>query len=67
MYCFSLIEKASGKVAASTFGFCSGGVFEDYTMCTMMKDDRSCGSILNKLVVSYNECTTTGNVVVIVL
>ena len=50
LYCFSLVEKASSKVAASTFGFSSGGIFEDYTMCTLIRDHRSCGSILNKLV-----------------
>jgi len=58
MYCFSLIEKASGQVAASTYGFSSGGIFEDYTMCTLIKDGRSCGSILNKLVVSNAKSTT---------
>lgn len=50
LYSFSLIEKLSGAVAAMTFGFGSGVVFEDYTMCTLAKDSRSCGSILNKLV-----------------
>jgi hypothetical protein len=50
LYCFSLVERASNRVAASTFGFSSGGIFEDYTMCTLIRDHRSCGSILNKLV-----------------
>ena len=50
LFSFSLIEKETGRVAASTFGFASGGVFEDYSMCTLIKDKRSCGSVLNKVV-----------------
>jgi hypothetical protein len=50
LFCFSLVEKSTERVAACTFGFASGGVFEDYTMCTLIKDDRSLGSVLNKLV-----------------
>lgn len=50
LYCFKLIEKSTGKIAAMTFGFASGGFYEDYTMCTLIRDERSCGSILSKLV-----------------
>ena len=50
LYCFLLVERATSKVAASTFGFSRGGIFEDYTMCTLIRDHRSCGSILSKLV-----------------
>ena len=32
------------------FGFTIGGVYQDYTMCTLMRDKRSCGSILTKVV-----------------
>ena len=47
---FSLVEKSTGTVTAITFGFGHRGVFEDYTMCTLKKDKRSCGMILTKLV-----------------
>ncbi len=50
LYCFQLVEKSTNKVAAMTFGFASGGFYEDYTMCTLIRDDRSCGNILSKLV-----------------
>lgn len=50
MYSFSLIEKESHEVTATTFGFASGGIFEDYTMATFKRDKRSCGAILNRLV-----------------
>lgn len=48
--CFSLIDKKTGFIAASTFGFAVGGVFQDYSMMTLTQDHRSCGSILNKVV-----------------
>lgn len=50
LYCFQLIEKRSGNIAAMTFGFRCGGFFEDYTMCTVQRDHRSCGKILTKIV-----------------
>ena len=37
---------------STSVGFASGGVYEDYTMCTPLRDHRSAGSILSKLVAS---------------
>lgn len=50
LYSFSLIEKATGHTAAISFSALSGTVVQDFTMCTLMKDKRSCGSILNRAV-----------------
>ena len=49
-YCFSLHDRATGTLLACTFGFASGRVFEDYTMCTLHRDSRSVGAVLSKLV-----------------
>jgi len=50
LFCFQLVEKTSGKTAACTFGFGCGRAFHDYTMCTFQRDDRSCGTLLSKIV-----------------
>lgn len=49
-FSFSLIEKSSGELAAACFGFACGGVYQDYTMCTPMRNHRSCGSLLSRIV-----------------
>ena len=49
-FSFSLVEKSSGETAAACLGFASGGVYQDYTMCTPKRDHRSCGSLLSRIV-----------------
>ena len=49
-FSFSLVEKSSGETAAACLGFASGGVYQDYTMCTPMRDHRSCGALLSRIV-----------------
>jgi len=50
LYSFSLVEKSSGRTTASSFGFRRGNVFEDFTACTLLRDKRSCGAVLNRVV-----------------
>lgn len=50
VYSIELWEKSSGKLAAAIMGLSMGDVFHDYTMATMMRDDRSPGAILTKVV-----------------
>jgi hypothetical protein len=50
LYCFALVEKTTGATAACSFGFLSGNIFEDFTASTLIKDYRSPGAILNRLV-----------------
>lgn len=51
-FSFSLVSKACGQTAAVCLGFASGGVYQDYTMCTPVRDHRSCGSMLSRIVCS---------------
>ena len=49
-FSFSLVTKSSGETAAACLGFACGGVYQDYTMCTPLRDHRSCGSLLSRTV-----------------
>jgi hypothetical protein len=49
-FSFSLVTKCNGEVAAACLGFACGGVYQDYTMCTPVRDRRSCGSMLSRIV-----------------
>jgi hypothetical protein len=49
-FSFSLVTKSSGETAAACLGFACGGVYQDYTMCTPLRDHRSCGSLLSRMV-----------------
>jgi hypothetical protein len=49
-FSFSLVSKSSAVPAAVCLGFACGGVYQDYTMCTPVRDTRSCGSLLSRTV-----------------
>ena len=49
-YSFSLVDVLTSTVCATSFGFLSGCVYEDYTMATFARDNRSCGHLLSLLV-----------------
>ncbi len=49
-FSFSLVTKSGGETAAVCLGFACGGVYQDYTMCTPLRDHRSCGSLLSRIV-----------------
>jgi hypothetical protein len=48
-FSFSLVSKSSGETAAACIGFACGGVYQDCTMCTPLRDHRSCGSLLSRI------------------
>eukprot|EP00930_Biecheleria_cincta_P047349 TRINITY_DN32802_c0_g1_i1.p1 TRINITY_DN32802_c0_g1~~TRINITY_DN32802_c0_g1_i1.p1 ORF type:complete len:412 (-),score=61.28 TRINITY_DN32802_c0_g1_i1:58-1269(-) len=50
VYSIELWEKSSGKLAAAIMALSVGDIFHDYTMATMIRDSRSAGSILTKVV-----------------
>eukprot|EP00434_Breviolum_minutum_P023046 symbB.v1.2.020332.t1/scaffold1705.1/size105345/5 len=50
VYSIELWEKSTGTLAAAIMGLSMGDVFHDYTMATMLRDDRSPGAILTKVV-----------------
>lgn len=49
VYAVELWEKSSGKLAASIMSFSVGDIFHDYSMATFLRDDRSPGAILTKV------------------
>jgi hypothetical protein len=49
-FSFSLVLKSSGQTAAACLGFACGAVYQDFTMCTPLRDHRSCGSMLSRIV-----------------
>eukprot|EP00927_Polykrikos_kofoidii_P035198 TRINITY_DN29784_c0_g1_i1.p1 TRINITY_DN29784_c0_g1~~TRINITY_DN29784_c0_g1_i1.p1 ORF type:complete len:484 (+),score=50.04 TRINITY_DN29784_c0_g1_i1:86-1537(+) len=60
MFCFELWEKATGALAAASFGFAIGGFFHDFSMCCLIQDRRSAGSILTKAIGSVlRDCGVT--------
>eukprot|EP00440_Ansanella_granifera_P016205 gb/GFBE01017606.1/.p1 GENE.gb/GFBE01017606.1/~~gb/GFBE01017606.1/.p1 ORF type:complete len:475 (+),score=88.74 gb/GFBE01017606.1/:1-1425(+) len=50
VYCFELWDKATGELAAASFGLRIGAFFHDFSMCCLVKDRRSAGSILTKAI-----------------
>merc|ERR1712110_965532 len=50
MYGFELWDKATGNLAAASFGLAVGSFFHDFSMCCLIKDRRSAGAILTKAV-----------------
>lgn len=50
MYCFELWDKATGCLAAASFGLSIGRFFHDFSMCCLVKDSRSSGAILSKAI-----------------
>lgn len=50
MYAFELWDKQTGKLAAASFGLAIGAFFHDFSMCCLIKDRRSAGSILSKAI-----------------
>lgn len=49
-WCFELWDRASGALTAASFGLSIGTFFHDFSMCTLVKDDRSCGAVLSKCI-----------------
>jgi Leu/Phe-tRNA-protein transferase len=50
MYSIELWEKETGKLAAAIMALSVGDVFHDYTTAAMIRDSRSAGAILTKVV-----------------
>eukprot|EP00929_Paragymnodinium_shiwhaense_P048049 TRINITY_DN24353_c0_g1_i3.p1 TRINITY_DN24353_c0_g1~~TRINITY_DN24353_c0_g1_i3.p1 ORF type:complete len:395 (-),score=51.72 TRINITY_DN24353_c0_g1_i3:373-1557(-) len=50
VYAVELWEKSTGKLAAAIMSFSVGNIFHDYSTVTMLKDNRSAGAILTKVV-----------------
>lgn len=49
VYAVELWEKRSGKLAAAIMSFSVGDIFHDYSTATMLRDKRSPGAILTKV------------------
>eukprot|EP00299_Pterocystis_sp_00344_P015403 c7688_g1_i3.p1 GENE.c7688_g1_i3~~c7688_g1_i3.p1 ORF type:complete len:361 (+),score=76.02 c7688_g1_i3:50-1132(+) len=47
---FELRERSTHKLAAVTVGFSLGSAYHDYSTYTIIRDSRSCGNILSKVV-----------------
>lgn len=50
VYSIELWEKSSGKLAAAIMALSLGDIFHDYTTATFIRDDRSAGAVLTKVV-----------------
>jgi len=50
VYAFELWDKMTGELAAASFGLAIGAFFHDFSMCCLVRDRRSAGSILSKAV-----------------
>jgi len=50
VYAVELWEKATGRLAAAIMSFSVGDIFHDYSTVTFIKDNRSAGAILTKVV-----------------
>jgi len=50
VYSIELWEKSTGALAAAIMGMSVGDIFHDYTMATLLRDSRSPGAILSKVV-----------------
>jgi len=50
VYSIELWEKSTGSLAAAIMALSIGDIFHDYTMATMIRDKRSPGAILSKVV-----------------
>ncbi|CAK9106178.1 unnamed protein product, partial [Durusdinium trenchii] len=50
VYSIELWEKSTGQLAAAIMALSIGDVFHDYTMATMIRDSRSAGAVLTKVV-----------------
>ncbi len=48
VYAFELWDKATGKLAAASFGLAIGSFFHDFSMCCLLQDQRSAGTVLTK-------------------
>lgn len=49
VFSVELWDKSSGELAAAIMAFSVGDIFHDYTMATMVRDNRSAGAILSKV------------------
>jgi len=50
VWSFELWDRATGSLCAASFGLSIGCFFHDFSMCTLVKDHRSCGAVLSKCV-----------------
>jgi len=50
VWSFELWDRATGALCAASFGLSIGCFFHDFSMCTLVKDHRSCGAVLSKCV-----------------
>lgn len=50
MWAFELWDRVTGELASASFGLSIGAFFHDFSMCTLIKDDRSCGAVITKVV-----------------
>jgi len=50
VYGFELWDKATGELAAASFGLAIGAFFHDFSMCCLLKDRRSAGAVLSKAI-----------------
>eukprot|EP00927_Polykrikos_kofoidii_P054651 TRINITY_DN49039_c0_g1_i1.p1 TRINITY_DN49039_c0_g1~~TRINITY_DN49039_c0_g1_i1.p1 ORF type:complete len:417 (-),score=75.45 TRINITY_DN49039_c0_g1_i1:36-1286(-) len=50
VYSVELWEKKTGKLAAAIMSFSVGDIFHDYSTSTMIRDNRSAGALLTKVV-----------------
>lgn len=50
VYAFELWDRATGQLAAASFGLAIGSFFHDFSMCCLVRDRRSAGAILSKAI-----------------
>lgn len=50
VWAFELWDKATGALAAASFGLSAGAFFHDFSMCTLVEDHRSGGAVLTRCI-----------------